>query len=117
MTRFLTNPGRVLLFQLTLPLLRQLLFLWLGLRSLVRRPPLTSLRLLLLPPLLLVVVEEVPLGTKPGRILLLVPPPSRIVRGRLLLLLIVDLSLLAVVMRNLLVGRDFANRSHSLAQQ
>ena len=56
-------------------------------------------------------------GTKPGSILLLlVPPPSGIVRGRLLLL-VVDLSLLAVVLRNLLVGRVFANRSHSLTQQ
>ena len=113
----LLNPGRNLLFQLTLPLLRQFLFLCLELRSLVRRPPLISLRLVLLPRLLLVVVEGVPLGTKTGRILLLlVPPPSRIIRGRLLLLLVVALSLLAAVIRNPLVGRVFTNRSHSLIQ-
>ena len=117
MIRFLPNPGRTLLSLLTLPLLRQYLFLCLGLRSLVRRPPLISLRLLLLALLPLVVEEGVPLGTKTGRVLLLVLRPSRIARGRLRLLLAVVLSLLAVLMRNFLVGRVFANRSHFLAQQ
>ena len=117
LTRFLSNPGRILLSQLTLPLLRQCLFLCLGLRRLVRRPPLISLRLLLLPFLLLVVEEGVPLGTKLGRVLLLlIHPPSRIVRGRFRCPLVMAPSLLTVVMRNFLVGRVFANRSHSLVQ-